>query len=238
MLLVIGCDRQPVGSGDDDDGGGGEAHAEEDLATKVADGEGDEAETARADVYDRVCSACHGPEGRGKPELKSPSIAGLPAWYVVEQVEKFRRGWRGFHPGDVPGAQMRAVALGLTETQVEAAAERVEAMPEVLTEPPPEDVDLLPGRRLYARECMACHRYNGRGEVVFHSAPLVTLNRAYLERQLNNYRKGWRGTIESDLYGAKMVRVCSYLDDEDIEQLVDYIGALAHGDDPRPERPR
>jgi len=85
---------------------------------------------------------------------------------------------------------------------------------------------------------MECHRYNGQGERVFHSAPLVSLNRGYLRRQLENYRAGLRGAQPGDIYGQKMVTIASRLGDEEIEDLVHYIGALAHGDDPRPAMER
>ncbi|MEX2580930.1 MAG: c-type cytochrome [Verrucomicrobiales bacterium] len=189
-------------------------------------------------VYQRICAACHGVNGEGKDELFSPSIAGLPEWYLVEQLEKFRDGSRGAHPEDVPGAQMRAIGLALSDEQIAEAARTVSAMPSIPTEAPPESADLDFGRRLYANECMACHRYNGTGDAVFHSSPLVSLNRAYLERQMLNYRSGIRGAAPGDLYGQKMVEVTERMSDEEIQAAVDYIGALAHGDDPRPERER
>lgn len=189
-----------------------------------------------AGIYERTCLACHGPSGEGKAELQAPSIAGLPDWYVREQMRKFREGQRGIHPEDTPGQVMRAIALGLTEDDVAEAARAVAAMPEHRTEAPPDGFDPTPGRFVYANQCMECHRYNGRGEVVFHSAQLVTLNRDYLRRQLHNFRSGRRGATTNDISGAKMVAMAGSLDDATIEMLVDYIGALAHGDDPRPAR--
>ena len=187
-------------------------------------------------VYAQVCAACHGVNGEGKEELHSPSITGLPVWYLEEQVKKFRAGTRGFHPEDLPGQQMRAISLTLTDAQIAEAAATVAAMPIRLTEEPPADFDLETARYRYANECMECHRYNGKGEIVFHSAPLISLNRSYLRRQLMNFRSGLRGATEGDLYGAKMVENMKRLTDEEIELFVNYIGALAHGDDPRGAR--
>lgn len=191
-----------------------------------------------AGVYAQVCAACHGEAGEGKEELHSPSITGLPTWYLEEQVKKFRDGSRGFHPEDLPGQQMRAISLGLSDEQIAEAAATVAAMPVRLTEPPPPGFDLETARYRYANECMECHRYNGKGEIVFHSAPLISLNRSYLRRQMVNYRAGLRGATEGDLYGAKMVENMKHLTDEEIELFVNYIGALAHGDDPREARER
>lgn len=187
-------------------------------------------------VYAQVCAACHGVKGEGKEELFSPSIAGLPAWYGEEQLRKFRSGKRGFHPEDLPGQQMRAISLTLTDEQIGEAAAAVAAMPMIPTAAPPAGADIENGRFLFANTCMECHRYNGMGEIVFHSAPLVSLNPSYLKRQLRQFRAGWRGADPGDLYGQKMVEITSHLSDDEIDLLVDYIGALAHGDDPRGAR--
>lgn len=189
-------------------------------------------------AYSQVCASCHGTKGEGKEELKSPSIAGLPAWYIEEQFRKFRSGERGAHQKDFPGQQMSAIAKSLNEEQIVEAAQTVSEFPIILTEAPGPEANLEKGRFLFANECMECHRYNGKGEVVFKSAPLISLNRTYLRRQLENFHEGKRGAAESDLYGNKMVNITSRLSDEDMELLVDYIGALAHGDDPRPARER
>ena len=195
-------------------------------------------ETRPDNTYEAICAVCHGGAGEGKEEQNSPSIAGLPAWYMEEQMNKFRDGTRGFHRDDIPGQTMRAISLSLTPEQIRDAAETASRFPKILTEAPPAGTDLTIGRRIYARECMACHRYNGTGEATFHSAQLIALNRTYLRRQLLNYRDGKRGATEGDIYGNKMVMACANLRDHEIEMLVDYIGALAHGDDPRNEMER
>ena len=55
------------------------------------------ADSDRARQTFHLCTACHGAQGQGNPELKAPSIAGLPDWYVKNQLEKFRAGTRGAH---------------------------------------------------------------------------------------------------------------------------------------------
>ena len=189
-------------------------------------------------TYAQICAACHGPAGEGNALLEAPSIAGLPEWYSREQIEKFRSGARGSHPEDLPGLRMRAIALALDESQIATAAASVALFAARPTTAPAESVELESGRYLYANRCMECHRYNGRGEIAFRSPPLISLNPAYLARQLRNFRDGRRGSTEGDLYGAKMVEVTRRLGDKEIDQIVDYLGALAHGDDPRMARER
>lgn len=68
-------------------------------------------------AFAKVCAACHGENALGKPELKTPALVGQNDWYVVAQLQKFRAGQRGADPKDITGAQMRAIALSLTNDQ-------------------------------------------------------------------------------------------------------------------------
>ena len=231
-LLIVGCGEKETAS-DDAETAGVETTEESVAGVAVVD-----SPDATKGAYEQVCVACHGKSGEGNEELKSPSIAGLPGWYIEEQFRKFREGQRGAHQDDTTGQQMRAIAMSLTEEQIKEAAKTVSEMPIVLTEMPESEKNIEKGRYIFANHCMECHRYNGKGEVVFHSAQLISLNRSYIRRQLKNFHSGIRGAKEDDISGNKMVDITSRLNDEQIEILVDYIGALAHGDDPRPARER
>ena len=72
---------------------------------------------AGAATYKKVCVACHGDNGRGKPEVKSPALVGQNDWYVVMQLQKFKQGLRGANVKDLTGAQMRAIASTLPTDQ-------------------------------------------------------------------------------------------------------------------------
>ena len=50
-----------------------------------------------------TCIACHGPSGMGNPTLNSPKLAGLPDWYIANQLWGFKRGHRGENPKDIYG---------------------------------------------------------------------------------------------------------------------------------------
>jgi cytochrome c oxidase subunit 2 len=64
-----------------------------------------------------TCSACHGQEGKGNAEVKSPGLTSQGDWYVVSQLKKFRAGQRGAHKDDAPGMQMRAMTMMLQDDQ-------------------------------------------------------------------------------------------------------------------------
>jgi cytochrome c553 len=60
-----------------------------------------------------TCSACHGDDGAGNPDLKAPRIAGTDDWYLATELRKFRSGVRGTSPKDMEGRLMRPMARGL-----------------------------------------------------------------------------------------------------------------------------
>lgn len=82
---------------------------------KVAATLGGDAEAGKTTYA--VCGACHGLAGQGNVQLKAPPLAGQADWYVVSQLKKFKSGIRGAMPGDTMGAQMRPMAMTLTDEQ-------------------------------------------------------------------------------------------------------------------------
>jgi cytochrome c553 len=63
------------------------------------------------------CTACHGPTATGNEQLKAPSIVNANDWYLVAQLDKFRKGIRGADPRDITGAQMAPMARTLPDDQ-------------------------------------------------------------------------------------------------------------------------
>lgn len=55
------------------------------------------------------CAVCHGAEGEGNESLGAPALAGQNDWYLVTQLKNFLAGYRGVHPDDTYGAQMRTM---------------------------------------------------------------------------------------------------------------------------------
>src|SRR5579863_1960492 len=69
----------------------------------------------------RACGSCHRAEGTGGPE--NASLAGLPASYIVQQIEDYKSGARKFAgPQRSPSVLMTAIAKASTEDEVKAAA--------------------------------------------------------------------------------------------------------------------
>lgn len=177
-------------------------------------------------LYQNVCATCHGARGEGKAELKAPSIAGLPDWYVRGQLESFRADRRGAHEKDPEGQMMRVVSKVLTEAQMKAMAGHVAGMPRV-TPVPTIVADVTAGRELYEERCMECHRYNAEGELFFSSPPLVGLQDWYLESQIRKYQEGIRGVHPKDVHGQKMVFSSGFVESPEVlHSLVAYLMEL------------
>ncbi len=62
-----------------------------------------------------VCAACHGQKAEGLEQMSGPRLAGQDDWYLVRQVQNFKKGLRGYHPEDVFGRQMAPMAATLAD---------------------------------------------------------------------------------------------------------------------------
>jgi len=69
-----------------------------------------------------ACGYCHLPAGEGRPE--NASLAGLPAAYIVRQVEALKSGQRAnVRPAWAPASLMTGVAKAVTPQDLRAAAD-------------------------------------------------------------------------------------------------------------------
>ncbi|NJN51749.1 MAG: cytochrome c [Gammaproteobacteria bacterium] len=57
-----------------------------------------------------TCAACHGQKAEGLAQLNGPRLTGQDDWYLVRQLQNYKKGLRGAAPGDMYGAQMRPMA--------------------------------------------------------------------------------------------------------------------------------
>jgi cytochrome c553 len=199
------------------------------AASLLAGRAGAQAEEAGAVLFRNVCSACHGVNGEGREDLKTPSIAALPTWYLTRQVQNFHQGKRGADPAKDPqGAMMAAIAKTLGPDQVAAVAKHVESLP--LVPPKQREItgaNVTAGRDMFYERCMECHRYNASGEVVFGSPPLVGRQGWYLLAQLQKFKQLHRGAAKGDEHGAKMTQMVNFLEDEQaMKDVVSFILTL------------
>ncbi|MDB6076234.1 MAG: cytochrome-c oxidase [Verrucomicrobiaceae bacterium] len=57
-------------------------------------------------LFEERCMECHRYNGSGEMTFGSPPLVGLPDWYLIAQLRKFKTGERGATPADPYGAKM------------------------------------------------------------------------------------------------------------------------------------
>jgi cytochrome c553 len=181
---------------------------------------------SRGEAVFHLCAQCHGPQAHGNHEIEAPSIAGLPAWYITAQLEKFRNGQRGKHADDDAGNRMRPLALTLDPEDVAAVAEYVAALPAEKQAPILTGGSVERGKAKFG-QCVTCHSANGGGNEAVHAPPLNMANDWYLLRQLENFKKHIRGYDNADSFGLAMAAQTTTLKNERVmKDLLAYIATL------------
>ncbi len=71
-----------------------------------------------------ACMACHGPNGKGNPAAKYPSISGQFAEYTAAQLKAFRSKARANDLNNV----MRSIAGKMTDVEITALADYIEGL--------------------------------------------------------------------------------------------------------------
>lgn len=177
-------------------------------------------------IFEDNCGACHAADGQGNEAFSAPSIAGLPYWYVLAQLEKFRDGVRGAHPDDVDGLRMRPMARALQEGDLKHVSAYVARMA------PKQGVhadlggDAERGEAMYT-VCIACHGADGMGNETLNAPPIVRLDSWYAEAQLHKFRNDIRGANPRDITGAQMAPMAKTLtDDQAVKDVLAYIATL------------
>ena len=173
-----------------------------------------------------VCAACHGQNGEGMQALNAPKLAGQSEWYLRRQLENYKSGLRGTHEGDLYGRTMAPMANSLaTDEAISNVIAHIQSMPDT---PAPATIegDVANGERLY-RVCAYCHGTDGMGVQALNAPRAAGMTDWYLERQLQNFKSGVRGSHLNDFYGMQMGFMGRILqDDHAIKDIVAYINTL------------
>ncbi|MFC5699390.1 c-type cytochrome [Pseudomonas sp. GCM10022186] len=186
-----------------------------------------QAEPAPAAAQLQTCAACHGDRGQGNPALGAPRLAGQQADYLLQQLQGFKEGRRGYDTRDSYGTQMRAVVASLDEAEFAPLARHF-AGQDLGPGSGPTVADAS-GKSAYQGTCAACHGPDGGGYALLKTPNLHILDAAYLERQLSHYAQGVRGAdAHADQHGIWMRGISLQLAGAaERKAIVDYIGTLA-----------
>lgn len=158
------------------------------------------------EVYRRGCAECHGTNGQGDDPGLIPAIAGLPDYYVVGELEKFRDLLRGEEADRPDGVLvMHRVAGSMDEKLMRGTGEVIARMPPVVSAVTvAESGDIERGKALYAGRCAECHGMNAEGDPGKESPPLYVFQDWYLARQIEKFRAGEREADPLHLESVKM----------------------------------
>lgn len=173
-------------------------------------------------IYRDTCSACHLDSGAGNPSLKVPSIAGLPRWYVTDQLRKFRFGERGEHSKDTAGQLMRQNTKSLDDKVIAFLGRYVSNMEPIKKKNTIKDADLKKGKTIFTKNCIECHKADGSGDKTKRVPPLNIQPDWYILEQLIKFEKGQR-------LHSKDFRLNSW--GKEAKDIAAYIGSL-----PPPEK--
>jgi cytochrome c553 len=166
-----------------------------------------------AELY-AACATCHGVDGQGNAAIASPSIGGLPQWYLEAQLTKFRTGLRGAHPDDAEGLRMRPMSRQLmNQAEVTAVAQHVASLKRVPQAPTLVGGDAAKGAASWG-VCLACHGPAGQGNEAMKAPPLAGQADWYLLAQLKKFKAGIRGANPLDVSGGTMRPMSMTLADE------------------------
>lgn len=164
------------------------------------------------------CQLCHST----REMQRGPILEGLPAWYVEDQLRKFRDGQRGRNEANKSELLMGA---GGSILQDDGEIRRVAA--HIAAQPPARHLltvrgDALRGRRLY-EPCAVCHGAQAEGKPEVKGPPLNTLEDWYQLEQLRKFKHGLRGTHPQDIEGQLMRAVMAEVQEEDFKDIIRYL---------------
>ena len=193
-------------------------------------------------LYVAACASCHGADAQGNPRIDAPVLAGLSAAYLERQIDGFRRGYRGRHPEDREGAEMRPMIDGFADADLAALAGWLASLPlpasaAAAADGAPADGaettdgeaapagDPARGRTLYAA-CAVCHGRSGEGNDALGAPRLAGQAGWYTARQLRKFIDGVRGSHPDDTSGASMQASAEGMETRDVADIVAWIETL------------
>ncbi|RFC48607.1 MAG: cytochrome c oxidase subunit 2 [Verrucomicrobia bacterium] len=143
--------------------------------------------------WNNECATCHGQKGEGIEEAKAPALAGLPDYYILDQIAEFRRGLRKGADDTGSGfvAEMHREAVELDDALFKQLAVHIAALP---VQRPKRTVSGDPeaGRQPYQELCGGCHGSAAQGDPVKRTPPLHAFQDWYLVEQIRRFRSGLR----------------------------------------------
>ncbi len=184
-----------------------------------------------------TCLACHGPNGNSI-NAEWPNLAGQNAAYIEHQLHLLHDGRRTGKAGDASAAMMPAMAVTLSDQNMEDVAAYFSQQAASGLEADPSYWQA--GEKLYrsgdrARAipaCAACHGPTGRGNPAAGYPALRAQQSLYVIKQLGaysadvRYSKNEKGVSFGGDNGNIMHTIAARLTDEDMRNLASYMQGM------------
>jgi len=156
----------------------------------------------------QMCAACHGEDGNSKME-NIPSIAGQPAFFILNQLVLMRENIRQVEA-------MAPIVKDLKDDDINALAEHFSKLPPKQTDEPVDQALVQRGTALAAQKrCGSCHLPTLAGE---QQIPRLAKQRVdYLAKALKEFRDSTRQGADMIMSGP-----VSGLSDAELTALAHY----------------
>jgi cytochrome c553 len=160
----------------------------------------------------QLCSACHGDDGNSKME-KVPSLAGQPAFFILNQLFLMREGVRKVEA-------MQPIVKDLKDDDLSGLSEHFAKLAAKKSDEPVDAAQAKHGAEIAAeRRCGSCHLPNLAGQ---EQMPRVARQRIdYLIVTLKSYRDSPRPGADTAMSAA-----IAGASDADIAALAHYAASL------------
>jgi cytochrome c553 len=179
-----------------------------------------------------TCAGCHGEFGQGGKKGEYPRIGGQRAAHIADQLKAFRNRTRLNLPmfpytqeremsdqdAEDVSAYLAAIELPTQWPEFKPdddALTRLTAMEKVMIIPRAPG-DLENGKKIYNKECFACHGKDGMGRGKFPR--LVGQYTSYLMKQMTSFVTGERSHDEVEMRG-----ILNELKAQDLQDILAYL---------------
>ena len=167
-----------------------------------------------------VCQACHGASGVS-PNPEWPSLAGLGAGYIAQQLQLFKDGKRA-------NPVMMPMTMSLSPDDMADLAAFFASLPSPNLEADPSYWKA--GEKLYRGgdasraipACIACHGATGHGAEAAKFPSLHGQQSVYVSKQLHDYASGARTTGLNNI----MQTIAKRLSDDDMRNVSAYVQGI------------
>jgi len=174
----------------------------------------------RGKALNRQCALCHGLHAQGIIGGKYPRLAGLPDYYLINMMEKYKSGELDYQAMTVVGG-----LRNLSEDDIKSLAAYLsdidlgEVSP--LDIPTPAGANPEQGEELFQGDCKSCHGRKGEGSKKKESPPLAGQYTEYLARQIQMFTK--KDRIHAD---DEEDETFAAYEPQDIQDILAYIATL------------